>query len=67
MFKKMLVALDGSENDQVVLDHVKRLAKEFGAAVEVIMLFRLAPADDPFERNVQMEDGSLGWKAKRKA
>ncbi|MEW6112816.1 MAG: universal stress protein [Thermodesulfobacteriota bacterium] len=67
MYKKMLVPLDGSENDEVVLDHVKRLAKEFGASVEVIMLFRLAPADDPFERNVQMEDGSLGWKAKRKA
>ncbi|MEW6530130.1 MAG: universal stress protein [Thermodesulfobacteriota bacterium] len=67
MFNKILVPLDGSENDEVVLDHVKRLAKEFAAAVNVIMLFRLAPADDPFERNVQMEDGSRGWKAKRKA
>ncbi|MBM4326685.1 MAG: universal stress protein [Deltaproteobacteria bacterium] len=67
MYKKILAPLDGSENDEVVLDHVKRLAKEFGAAVNAIMLFRLAPADDPFERNIQMEDGSLGWKAKRKA
>jgi len=67
MYKKILVPLDGSENDEVVLDHVKRLAKEFGAAIDVIMLFRLAPADDPFEKNVQMEDGSSGWRAKRKA
>lgn len=67
MYKNILVPLDGSANDNVVLEHVKRLAKEFGASVIAIMLFRLAPADDPFEKNVQMEDGSLGWKAKRKA
>lgn len=67
MFKKILVPLDGSETDAVVLEHVKRLAKEMGSAVTLIMLFRLAPADDPFERNVQMEDGSSGWRAKRTA
>ena len=67
MYNKILVPLDGSENDQVVLEHVKTLAKEFGAVVILIMLFRLAPADDPFEKNVQMEDGSSGWRAKRKA
>lgn len=67
MYKKILVPLDGSENDDVVLEHVKRLAKEFGAAVTLIMVFRLAPADDPFEKNLQMEDGASGWRAKRKA
>lgn len=67
MFKKILVPLDGSANDEIVLEHVKRLAKEFGAAVSLIMLHGLAPSDDPFEKQMQMEDGSSGWRARRKA
>ncbi|MBI5571846.1 MAG: universal stress protein [Desulfomonile tiedjei] len=67
MYKSILVPLDGSKNDEVVLAHVKTLAKQWGAGVKLILLHRLAPADDPFEKNVQMEDGSSGWRAKRKA
>ncbi len=67
MYKKILVPLDASRNDEVVLEHVKRLAKEVGAAITLILLYRLAPADDPFEKQMQMEEGSWGYKAKEKA
>ena len=67
MYKSMLVPLDGSKTDEIVLGHVKTLAKQWGAAVTLILLHRLAPADDSFEKQVQMEDGSSGWRAKRKA
>jgi nucleotide-binding universal stress UspA family protein len=67
MYKKILVPLDGSSNDDIVLDHVKKLAKQFGSTVTLILLFRLAPADDPFEKDMQMEDGSSGWRAKGRA
>jgi hypothetical protein len=33
MFKKILAPLDGSPNDDIVLDHVKKLAKQFSSAV----------------------------------
>jgi len=67
MFKKILAPLDGSPNDDIVLDHVKKFAKEFGSEVTLILLFRLAPSDHPFEKQIQMEDGSSGWRAKGKA
>jgi nucleotide-binding universal stress UspA family protein len=67
MYKKILVPLDGSKNDDVVIDYVKTLAKEFGATVTLIMLYRMADAEDPFEKAMQMEDGSSGWRAKGKA
>jgi len=67
MYKKLLVPLDGSGNDEVVLEHVKKLAKEFDATVTLIMLHRLAPAEDAFEKQMQLEDGASGWRAKRKA
>ncbi len=67
MYKKILVPLDGSKNDEIVLDHIKQLAKEFGSRVTLILLYRLAPSDDPFEKQMQMEEGSSGWRAKGKA
>jgi nucleotide-binding universal stress UspA family protein len=67
MYRKILVPLDGSEADAVVLDHVKRLAKQFGAAVGLIMIYRLAKSEDPFERQIQLEDGSSGYRARLKA
>jgi nucleotide-binding universal stress UspA family protein len=67
MYKKILVPLDGSKNDEVVLEHVKRLAKELGAALTLILLHRLTPAEDPFEKQMQMEEGSWGYKAKERA
>ncbi|MDQ7784154.1 MAG: universal stress protein [Desulfomonilaceae bacterium] len=67
MYKRILVPLDGSENDAVVLEHVKRLAKEFEAGVTLIMLHRLVPSDHPFQQRVQVEEGSSGWRAKSAA
>ena len=67
MYKKILVPLDGSTNDDIVLDHVKQLAKEFGSEITLILLFRLTPTDDPLEKQMQLEDGSSGWRAKGKA
>jgi nucleotide-binding universal stress UspA family protein len=67
MYKKMLVPLDGSKNDEAVLEHVKTLARDWGAAVTLIQLFRLAKAEDPFERQVQMEEGSSGYRARERA
>ncbi len=67
MYKKILVPLDGSKNDEVVLEHAKRLVREVGAALTLILLHRLTPADDPFEKQIQMEEGSSGYKAKERA
>ena len=67
MFKKILAPLDGSQNDDIVLEHVKKLAKQFGSTVTLILLFRLAESDDPFDKQIQMEDGASGWRAKGRA
>jgi nucleotide-binding universal stress UspA family protein len=67
MYKKILVPLDGSKNDQMVLEHVKALARELGSSLTLVLVHRLAKAEDPFERQVQMEDGSSGYRAKLRA
>ncbi len=67
MFNKILVPLDGSTNDDIVLEHVKKLAKEFGSTATLILLFRLTPSDDPLEKQMQLEEGSSGWRARGKA
>ncbi len=67
MYKKILVPLDGSKNDEVVIEHVKTLAKQFEASVTLIMVYRMADADDPFEKALQTEAGSSGWRAKGRA
>lgn len=67
MYKKVLVPLDGSKSDEALIDHVKNLAREHGAALTLILLYRLAKTGDPFERQMQMEDGSSGYRARLKA
>ena len=67
MYKKILVPLDGTENDQVVLEHVRDLAKSLGSSLILIQLFRVIKSEDPFFKNVQMETGSSGSLAKEKA
>jgi len=67
MYKKILVPLDGSKNDEVVIEHVKLMAREFNSSLTLILLHRLAKAEDPFERQMQMEDGSSGYRAKLRA
>jgi nucleotide-binding universal stress UspA family protein len=67
MYKKILVPLDGTRNDEIVLGHVQRLAKETGAVLILIQLHRIVKDDDPFMRSVQMEAGSRGYEAREKA
>jgi nucleotide-binding universal stress UspA family protein len=67
VYKRILVPLDGSRNDAAVLEHIKTLARDWGATVKLIQLFRLAKAEDPFERQVQMEEGSSGYRARERA
>ncbi|MBI4963424.1 MAG: universal stress protein [Desulfomonile tiedjei] len=67
MYKKILIPLDGSKNDEVVIEHVKTLALEFKSSLTLILVYRLAKADDPFERQMQMEDGSSGYRARLRA
>jgi nucleotide-binding universal stress UspA family protein len=67
MYKRILVPLDGTENDQAVLDHVGALAKATGASVHLLWLHRGVKSEDPFFRAVQMEEGSKGHLAKEKA
>jgi nucleotide-binding universal stress UspA family protein len=67
MYKKILVPLDGSKNDDVVLEHVRILAREWQASVTLILVYRMAKSDDPFEKQMQMEDGASGYRAREKA
>jgi nucleotide-binding universal stress UspA family protein len=67
MYRKILVPLDGTKNDEVVLEHVRRLAKDRGSAVVLIQLYRVVKDTDPFMQSIQMEAGSAGFRAKEKA
>jgi nucleotide-binding universal stress UspA family protein len=59
--------LDGTKNDEVVLEHVRRLAKDTGSAVVLVQLYRVVKDTDPFMQSIQMEAGSAGFRAKEKA
>ena len=67
MYKKILVSLEGTENDKVILAHVRHLAKNVGAAVALMQLHRVIKDDDPFMKSVQVEVGSSGYRKKEKA
>lgn len=59
--------MDGSKNDDVVTEHLAVLAGEFKSSLTLILIYRLAQADDPFEKQMQMEEGSSGSRAKLRA
>ena len=67
MYKKILVPLEGTENDKVILEHVRRLAKIVGAQVVLMQLYRVIKDDDPFMKSIQIEEGSSGYFKKEKA
>jgi nucleotide-binding universal stress UspA family protein len=67
MYKKILVPLEGTENDKVILEHVRHLAKNVGAAVVLMQLHRVIKDDDPFIKGIQTEIGSSGYIKKEKA
>ncbi len=67
MYKRILVPLDGTPNDDIILEHVKDLARQHRAELTLLQLYRIMKADEPFMKRVQMEIGSLGYQAKQKA
>lgn len=67
MYKKILVPLEGTENDKIILEHIRRLAKSVGATVVLIQLHRVIKDDDPFMKGIQIEPGSSGFIKKEKA
>lgn len=67
MYKKILVPLEGTENDNVILEHVRHLAKNVGASVVLMQLHRVIKDDDPFMKSIQIEVGSSGYLKKEKA
>ena len=67
MYKKILVPLEGTENDKIILRHIRRLAKHVGAAVALMQLHRVIKDDDPFMKSIQIEPGSSGYIKKEKA
>lgn len=67
MYKKILVPLDGTRNDDVVLEHLKQLVPAMHSSLTLILLHRIAKSDDPFDKQMQLEDGSSGYRARKKA
>ena len=67
MYKKILVPLEGTENDKIILEHVRHLARNVGAAVVLMQLHRVIKDDDPFMKSIQIEEGSSGYFKKEKA
>jgi nucleotide-binding universal stress UspA family protein len=67
MYKKILVPLEGTENDKIILEHIRHLAKHVGAAVVLMQLHRVIKDDDPFMKGIQIEPGSAGYVKKEKA
>ncbi|UCE52495.1 MAG: universal stress protein [Desulfobacterales bacterium] len=67
MYKKILIPLEGTENDKIVLEHVRRMAKQSAAALVLIQLHRVLKEHDPGLQKIQMEVGSAGYLKKEKA
>jgi nucleotide-binding universal stress UspA family protein len=67
MYKKILIPLEGTENDEIVLEHVRHLAGHVGAAVVLMQLHRVIKDDDPFMKGIQTEPGSSAHQKKEKA
>ena len=67
MYKRILVPLEGTENDKMILEHIRHLAKHVGAAVVLLQLHRVVKDDDPFMKGIQIEPGSSGYIKKEKA
>jgi len=67
MYRKILIPLEGTENDKIVLEHVRRMAKQSAAALVLIQLHRVLKEHDPGLQKIQMEVGSAGYLKKEKA
>jgi nucleotide-binding universal stress UspA family protein len=62
LYRRILIALEGKETDQAILDHVQRLAAQTGAHLTLLRVIGIA--DDGgggLGRQFQLEVGSSGW------
>ena len=66
MYNKILVPLEGTQNDQAVLDHARLMAKNLGASLVLIQLYRVMKDNAPFFQKIQVEVGSMGYRKKEK-
>lgn len=67
MYRMILVPLEGTPQDQDVLGYVQFLAKKMSASVVLLQWYRVMNVNDPFMARIQIEEGSAGFLAKRRA
>lgn len=67
IYNRILVPLEGTRNDQSLLEHVRLMAKNSGAALVLIQLYRIMKENDPFFEKIQVEVGSRGYHKKEKS
>ncbi len=68
MYRRVLIALEGNERDQAVLNHVRRLAGQNQARVTLLRI--VGVADDGaggLGKQFQLELGSSGWRRTNEA
>jgi nucleotide-binding universal stress UspA family protein len=68
VYRRILIALEGKETDQKVLDHVQRLAGQTGAHITLLRVIGIA--DDGgggLGKQFQLEIGSSGWRRRKEA
>jgi len=68
MYRRILIALRGKGTDQVLLDHVRRLATQTGAQVTLLRVVSVADdGDGGLGKQFQLEIGSSGWRRQNEA
>ena len=68
VYRRILVALQGREADEAVLDHVQALAAQMKAQVTLLQVIAIADdGDGGLGRQWQLEAGSSGWRRKKQA
>lgn len=68
MYRRILIALEGKETDQTILDHVQRLAAQTGAHLTLLRVIGIAgDGGGGLGRQFQLEIGSSGWRRRNEA
>jgi nucleotide-binding universal stress UspA family protein len=68
MYRRILIALEGKESDEVVLAHVKPLVRQTKSVVTLLRVITLADdGGNGLGRQFQLEVGSSGWRRKNRA
>jgi nucleotide-binding universal stress UspA family protein len=67
LYRRILVALQGRESDETVLDHVQGLAAQMQARIILLRVIGIADDGGGLGRQWQLETGSSGWRRKKQA